>query len=214
MSIRSREIGWSQESNLLWQILKQLNRLTSVIFALKQAATPTYKVFTALAQQNGGSVPREITNDFLIVGRTYKIASADGGTVDFTNVGAPNNDVDTSFIATGTTPNSWGETNSGILAYDEGAPILTVLENTLGNIWIFYNSSPGNYVVASNQLFTDSKTSVTIGTNNLCCALDPYGLNNISYGDPSSISITTADHNGSLQDNQLYLTTIEIRVYN
>lgn len=28
MSIRSRQIGWSQESNLLWQILRQVNNLT------------------------------------------------------------------------------------------------------------------------------------------------------------------------------------------
>jgi hypothetical protein len=30
MAIISKQIGWSQESNLLWQILKQLNRLTGV----------------------------------------------------------------------------------------------------------------------------------------------------------------------------------------
>lgn len=33
MSIISRQIGWNTESNLLYQILKQLNKLTSVIFA-------------------------------------------------------------------------------------------------------------------------------------------------------------------------------------
>jgi hypothetical protein len=32
MAIQNRQIGWSQESNLLWQILKQINKLTSVIF--------------------------------------------------------------------------------------------------------------------------------------------------------------------------------------
>jgi hypothetical protein len=40
----SRQIGWSQESNLLYQILNQLNKLTSVLFGLK----PTYKVYTAI----------------------------------------------------------------------------------------------------------------------------------------------------------------------
>jgi hypothetical protein len=46
----SRQIGWSQESNLLYQILKQLNKLTSILFGLK----PKYKVYTALLTQSGG----------------------------------------------------------------------------------------------------------------------------------------------------------------
>ena len=49
----SRQIGWSQESNLLYQILKQLNQLTSVIFGLK----PKYKVYTALLTQEGENAP-------------------------------------------------------------------------------------------------------------------------------------------------------------
>lgn len=36
MSIISRQIGWGTESNLLYQILKQISKLTSVIFKLKQ----------------------------------------------------------------------------------------------------------------------------------------------------------------------------------
>ena len=43
----SRQIGWSQESNLLYQILNQITRLTAVIFSLK----PTYKVYSALLEQ-------------------------------------------------------------------------------------------------------------------------------------------------------------------
>jgi hypothetical protein len=30
MAIRAKQIGWSQESNLLWQISKQLDRLIQV----------------------------------------------------------------------------------------------------------------------------------------------------------------------------------------
>lgn len=53
MAAVSRFIGWSQEANLLYQILKQVTRLTSVIFSLK----PTYKVYSALLQQEvGGTV--------------------------------------------------------------------------------------------------------------------------------------------------------------
>lgn len=47
MASLSRQIGWSQESNLLYQILNQITRLTAVIFSLK----PTYKVYSALLEQ-------------------------------------------------------------------------------------------------------------------------------------------------------------------
>ena len=57
MAIPSRQIGWGTESNLLWQILKQLNKLTSVLFGLKEAATPNYKVYAALLTQSGASNP-------------------------------------------------------------------------------------------------------------------------------------------------------------
>ena len=47
---------------------------------------------------------------------------------DFTNVGAPNNSNGTSFVATATTPTAWG---GGVLSYDVGAPVVTILENTI-----------------------------------------------------------------------------------
>jgi len=56
MAIPSRQIGWGTESNLLWQILKQLNKLTSVLFGLK----PNYKVFTALLNQTEEEAPEVI----------------------------------------------------------------------------------------------------------------------------------------------------------
>lgn len=49
----SRQIGWSQESNLLYYILQQLTKLTSVIFNL----TPKYKTLDVLLSQTGTSAP-------------------------------------------------------------------------------------------------------------------------------------------------------------
>ena len=69
MAIISRGIGWSQESNLLWYILKQLNQLTGVLFGLK----PKYKVYTALLTQSGGDAPTSIYSGELIIGATYTI---------------------------------------------------------------------------------------------------------------------------------------------
>lgn len=47
------------------------------------------------------------TSGSLIVGKYYRIVN-NSGSADWTNVGAPNNDQDTVFKATGTTPTSWG----------------------------------------------------------------------------------------------------------
>jgi hypothetical protein len=60
MAIISKQIGWSQESNLLYEILRQLNRLTSTIFGFSQAVAPKYKVYTALLSQSGVLAPTAI----------------------------------------------------------------------------------------------------------------------------------------------------------
>jgi hypothetical protein len=64
MAISSKQIGWGTESNLLWQILKQLNHLTNILFGLKETATPKYKVYTAIitAFENDTPVVIELEN--------------------------------------------------------------------------------------------------------------------------------------------------------
>ena len=114
-----------------------------------------YNVFTALLTQSGGSNELYLTTGPLVIGTTYLIDDGDGGD-DFTNVGAPNSNNGTSFIATGTTPANW--THNAILYYNSGAPVATVLENTIGNVWFSYNDV-GNYSLNSNNLFTTNKTN-------------------------------------------------------
>jgi hypothetical protein len=41
MAIPSRQIGWSTESNLLWQISKQLEQLIAVTASLTTTTTTT-----------------------------------------------------------------------------------------------------------------------------------------------------------------------------
>lgn len=202
MSI-SRQIGWSNESNLLYQILKQLTKLTSVIFNL----TPKYKVYTALLTQSGGDDAQTIDSGELTIGVTYRINQDNSG--DFTNVGAPNNEAGTYFIATGTTPNSWG-TNQ--LKYNTGAPVVTVLENTIGNIWFEFNND-GYYYVKSNNLFVSDKTFVLIGARDTNAA-NSVGNNYMFVSDSTTIIIDTQDLSGTLMNGNLYNTPIEIRVYN
>ena len=208
MTSISRQIGWSNESNLLYQILKQLTRLTSVVFGLK----PKYKVYTALLTQSGGSSVVGIYNggDYpIVIGATYLIIDNGGSGWDFTNIGAPNNDLGTYFVATGLIPNSWGI--DGQLESNLGAPVATVLENTIGNIWFTYDGV-GYYSIKSYNLFTDQKTTFFFGPldNNIgnpIVSTDHFGNNTSNY------SFFTTDTIAG-QNGLLYNTPIEIRVYN
>ena len=176
-----------------------------------------YKVYTALLTQSGGDDPLSINGDEavpLIVGVTYTIVDNSPGIADFTNVGAPNNNVGTSFVATGTTPNSWGNLEIGwcIISYNTGAPVVTVLENTIGNIWFTYNNV-GNYLVNSDELFTQGKTVLFIGSS---FDGDVVGANFAFFRqiDGEQIGIATKDNAIADGDGFLYNTPIEIRVYN
>jgi hypothetical protein len=88
--------------------------------------------------------------------------------MDFTNVGAPNNEVGTYFVATDTVPTSWGSKEgdgNDTISYNTGAPrVLKVLENTIGNIW-YDIKGDGQYAMLSNSLFTDNSTFTTIGND-------------------------------------------------
>jgi len=171
-----------------------------------------YKVFTALLTQAGGDDPSSISGTPLTVGVSYKITDANPGYVlgDFTNVGAPNNEIGTTFIATGTGPNSWGTNIS--LTYNTGAPLATVLENTIGNIWFDYGSV-GSYGIFSSSLFTINKTTLITGP-----------LNN-NDADGYFLLYTQTNSGGEMYLNLLNAATspvdglgsdllIEVRVYN
>jgi hypothetical protein len=204
----SRQIGWGTESNLLYQILKQLNRLTSVLFGLKEAATPKYKVYTALLTQSGdSSISDKVQGDSLDVGVTYTIAS-NTENADLTIFGAPNSNVGTSFVCTtaGVLP-SIGNIS---LTYDTGAPVATVLENTIGNIWFTYNSVGSYIVTLANVGFQQNDTALFLSNSS-------YNQNGIvwTYVDGGgTISIETADLSGNYGDGYLFRNTLEIRVYN
>jgi hypothetical protein len=232
MAIPSRGIGWSTEDNLLWQISKQLEQLTNVTAkgcttTTTTTTAPAYKVYTALLTQTGTSTPNAVGDLPLLPGTTYQIVDNDGGTADFTNVGAPNNNPGTYFVATGTTPTSWGDNLLGQLEYDSGAPTVIVLENTIGNIYFIYRN-PGQYRCYSDNLFTENKTTVfisdTVNTKS-DTSIDPLQMRvlcSIDKGDqPSFLNIFTGTVAPSYEDdiitntgNLQYYVTLEIRVYN
>jgi hypothetical protein len=172
-----------------------------------------YKVFTALLTQSGGGDGLFIGSGDLTIGVTYLIDVSNGG--DWTNVGAPNNNVNTSFIATGTTPNSWGD--GGNLIYNTGAPVVKVLENTIGNVWFVYLDL-GNYACyCSTPLFTVNKTTLNSeifysNTNDQMCSL----ISSTGDFDSQSVVFSSVRSSGSIQfeNNALQDTFFEIRVYN
>lgn len=167
-----------------------------------------YKVYTALLTQSGADDPYNQTSGDLVIGQTYEISdyySSSGW--DFTNVGAPNNTVGTFFVATGTTPNSWDD---GSLLTNSAAPSVTVLENTLGNIWFTYQDS-GFYLIESNGLFTLNKSTFYFGAArtdeglpSIINMFDDYTINSYPF---------YTFHDSGLVDNVLFNTPIEIRVY-
>lgn len=172
-----------------------------------------YKVYTALVTQAGLGEPLSINGDEatpLTIGVTYVITDNAPGLGDFTNVGAPNNEIGTYFVATGTTPNSWGNINDGwaVIEYNLGAPVVTVLQNTIGNIWFTYENV-GDYNIQSNTLFTVNKTYCSVTLSNT----DGDATNAIlgPVNNSSLRLITLLPTDGPFNNSD---TSIEIRIYN
>ncbi len=189
-----------------------LSTIKKKLFSINAgASTPAlpYKVYSALLTQSGGDDTQTINSGDLIIGVTYKINSGNNDG-DFTNVGAPNNNPGTYFVATGTVPNSWGI--YGELKYNTGAPVTTVLENTIGNIWFTYGNT-GAYLVNSDGLFIENKSLVIVGNPTW-----NGGNGFIQSGfDGTNTCIIATNQNflsGPSDCELLEKTPIEIRVYN
>jgi hypothetical protein len=173
--------------------------------------TRPYKVYTALLTQSGGDDIQGQYSGTLIIGRTYEILDVGDPAGDWTNVGAPNNELGTKFVATGTTPNSWGD--GGGLSYNSGAPVVTVLENTIGNIWFTYVGD-GFYELKSNGLFTLDKTFCQ-GTSITAEDATGFRVTVIFISNINTLSVVAANPiTETVGNDRLLNTPIEIRVYN
>lgn len=178
-------------------------------------ATPTtspYKVFTALLTQSGNDTEDSINSGDLTIGVTYSINQESLG-MDFTNVGAPDNVLGTTFIATGITPNSWGDGADYTLSYSAGAPVANVLDNTIGNIWFTYGGT-GFYRVNSSGLFKTNKITVNSETyyNGSADAMILMFPNR--FISENEFSINTWGIQSAEGINDVLSCQIEIRVYN
>jgi hypothetical protein len=172
-----------------------------------------YKVYTALLTQSGGDTEDSISAGTLTVGVTYTINQESIG-MDFTNVGAPNNNIGTAFVATGTTPNSWGAGATYTLAYSAGAPVVTVLENAIGNIYWTYNTTGSYFGNLSFMSPDNSKVVIFMGSNNNDFATTGGRVFQYYYSNPVVQIATKDDDTNSNSNGILCNTPIEIRVYN
>lgn len=195
----------------------KIGHVNAVIKALNEATSgggSAYKVYTALLTQSGGDDPLNIDEGLLTIGVTYRINNDSPG-MDFTNVGAPNNNINTSFVASGTTPASWGineGTGNVTLVYNSGAPVVTVLENTIGNIWFTYIND-GFYKLNSTNSFLLEKTFCQ-GTNETAEDGTLLVVTTVRRSSINSVDIySTNPINEAAYNNVLNNTPIEIRVY-
>ncbi len=185
--------------------------------AAQIAPQPTYKVYTALLTQSGGDDPQTISSGALTAGVSYEPGSASVlGSWDFSNVGGPKYPELYPFVATASEePNSWTGVTS--LNYNTGAPVVTVLENTLGINLTFSYLGVGVYTVNNPNGW--DRTKLWYGTSGLG---DSGGLNvnpgrvviSIEGPNPDMLIICYNNDYSSNIDQQLLETPIEIRVYN
>ena len=210
MEAGTQFIGIKPEINMAERKSNVANNPTDV-FTIEDIAeavipAPIYAVYTALLTQSGEGNPYTVTeiNGDLSIGVTYKIEDQGGSGWDFTNVGAPNNNLETYFVATGTTPNSWGI--DGALRANSADPVVTVLENTIGNIWFTY-IEPGFYRINIPQ-FDMLKTYYSRGGMGNATQVNLSSqIEILSNSDSESLQVNT------LSDNILNNTPIEIRIY-
>jgi hypothetical protein len=212
--------------DLISNINKQIKSICCKIDTiLNGGGLRPYKVYTALLTQSGGDFSSTTFGDEpLLLGVTY-IITANPDNYDLTPYGAPNSNVGTSFVSTSDgVPLPY--TVSLELSFNQGAPVVTVLENTIGNIWWTY-ATTGVYQMISNGLFITNKTFILNGTiyenvlYNKFIGGDGSGFipeqgYSISYNTDSTITLRSISGVENLSDSVItpQQIMIEIRVYN
>jgi len=183
------------------------------------AYEPKYKVYTALLTQSGGSNTQNVGEGTLLQvtkGTTYTIHG--GNTGDFSNIGAPNNNNGTVFVATKSEPpNSWGDGigHNADLDFNTGAPVVTVLENTTNFVLNWYYDGIGTYYANYNV----NGTNVELDLSKLFVSIPNTSF---EFGPSNNIKTTVkvdfievcTTVSEITTDGILNNTPIEIRVYN
>ena len=195
----------------LAELTRKVKSICCSIAKINDSGAGSYKVFTALVSQGGGS-NAQLRNegDPLIKGYTYRITSNSG--YDFVPLGAFSNTAGSHFICNqDITTSPSGPAYE--VQYDSGAPVVVILENTIGNVWFEYYEQ-GIYRFVSRNLFTIDKTMI-IGSTFYNVNADATIVLNSFYDDNSDYRIwlrSTIDNSPS--NSVINHTPLEIRVYN
>ena len=175
-------------------------------------ASRPYKVYTALLSQNGASVPSGIEgSENIVKGVTYYIYQ-NLLNYDLTPYGAPNSDPGTYFVSN--TSVTLTTSDDLILNYDQGAPTVKVLENTIGNVYFSYNET-GQYDINSGGLFSTDKTTGNNaifydgGVDSLCAMF----MSDFTISSITMYSTKNLGGSGTYYDSLFSNVFIEIRVY-
>jgi hypothetical protein len=168
-----------------------------------------YRVYTALLTQSGdSSISDKVQGDSLDVGVTYTIAS-NTENADLTVFGALNSNVGTSFVCT--TAGILPSIGNISLTYDTAAPVVTVLENTIGNIYFTYESI-GTYmakvpvIAEKKQVVFSNSVAQSDGSNQRFFNVENNSIDGEIY-------FVSSDGTSRI-DGQMTDFCIEIRVYN
>ena len=164
--------------------------------------TASYNVYTAKLTTEYPGTFVNTSSGPTTEGVIYRIIDASDG--DFSNIGSPDNNVDTLFVSTGGTPTSYG---SAILVQNTGVPAAIVQENTLGFLPLWEQIDAGVFGFTFPFAVDLTKVVTTISsnsTNNIksFLATDALGYN---------VVLVVNDVNDST--GTLNQTSIEIRQY-
>jgi hypothetical protein len=172
-------------------------------------------VYTALLRQTGGDDFQSQSSGVVQKGVTYYVDGGAVGVTDFSNVGGQFQTLDTGnyyFVATiDGVPNEYGGATAD---YNTGAPVVTVLENTIGNLWFTYVDI-GYYKLSSESLFTRPKSTSIMQTPTDDGDRSTPGLYTTYFDGESDFYISTFKISDISAVNDYLLNTfMEIRVYN
>jgi len=98
-----------------------------------------------------------------------------------------------------------------------GAPVATILENTLGGTLVWSRSSAGSYIGTLSGAFTVNKTFILVPSRLVSATGSDYSEFTLTRSDANSVSLTsTFGPNGTatFTDSMLAAYPVEILVYN
>ena len=203
MSISSRQIGWGTEENLLWQISKQLERLTQVTVISSGAIS--LSAIGSTPNANGGTITANVLN--------LQPASASFGGVITTGTqafeGAKTFNKD--LIVNTLTVGLGGGNNQYTTAL--GYNVLNANTTGVQNTGVGYNALTANTIGVNNvgiggwSLSLNTTGDFNIGIGSYSLAFNTSGAENIAIGHESIVNNTTGNSNAAFGYFALYNNT-------